>query len=705
MATVNHTPRSTTIIPASASAGPFLVGFRLFDSDGLSVYVNGVQTTDFAVMASYSDGYDDNARILMVAPVPAGSKLRIDGDMEPSRSMDYIPTDPSILQKINVELGRAWAALMEAYRDNKRSLRVDRAIPPWTPTPGRIPVWDGEKIVDGPNGADISGAGAAATAAVAAAAQVEAAAATLGGAIGKLDRTDYMELAAPYTVKPLGWRWPLQAFQGALGEAGKSVSAQSWTHVLDRAIKSGERIDIGGGAWPMREKLNATTGITITDDTPVDVHMSAKGEIILGPEYPWHSGGFLDVRAAGSASIDRKIPFRWIGGKFNAEGLLTAGASGISIFDIFQRTGFRIQDVQFWAGYNKNGGLWGNVDTAITTHNCNGGIIENCDFTGMYDAGVYLSGDYSAPSWDMVGEGEIVRGCRFRRVNNMVTFKRDHMGAFLQDNVGFEVGNGYLASPASGGAGNQGESLQIRGGRIIKCRGRPVYLETGLGAHVSDMLIEDFGHEIANPSTMTNVATGNNIAGIDLRGVQSAIVHDNVVRQREWAGTTASAAGTAVIGIRLGVDETATSTKNSLIHHNRIERVQRPLYEDAACAANRFEDNVEIAPGAGTILASAALGTGSVLLKPVLDFRADIDAGMIAANSSVIVNVPAVGVAQGDWVESWSLGNRNSGTAGVSSMTVEVYCKADAVEFILRNVTGSNINIGNTNYRARVRKA
>lgn len=535
--------------------------------------------------------------------------------------------------------------------------------------------------------------------------EAAASAASLSGSVEKLNRTGYMELAAPYSVKPLGWRWPLQAFQGALAEDGKTSTAQSWTHVLDRALKSGEKISISQGQWPMREKLNATTGISVLDDTPVDVEATSGAEIILGPEYPFHTGGFIDIRASAQASIDRKVPLRWIGGKFNVEALTPSAKYGITIFDIFQRTGFRLQDIQFWAGYNKNGGLLGNVDTAITTHNCNGGIIENCDFTGMLDAGVYLSGDYSSPAWDGIGEGEIVRGCRFRRVQNMVVFKRDHMGATLIDNRGYEVFNGYLASPASQRPGSQGESVQIRGGFIKKCRGRPVYLETGLSAHVSDMVIEDFGFEISDPTIPTSVASGNNIAGIDLRGVNSAIVHDNLISLREWAGGTAAGANYAVIGIRAGSDDTGNSTKGAIVHDNRIVRLHRPILENVECEGNTFRDNVEIIPGAGTVLPSLVQGAGSVLLKPVQDFRATVDPGAIAAGGSAMVNVPASGIAIGDWVESWSFGNQNSGTAGILGLTVEVYTKFNEVEFILRNVTNASISIGNTIFRARVRKA
>lgn len=524
-----------------------------------------------------------------------------------------------------------------------------------------------------------------------------------------LDRASYAELASPYAVKPLGWRWPIQAFLGAKAEVAKVLGVQDWTPILDRALKSGEQINISKGPWNLRTKLNAATGISILDDTPIDVQMAGGAEIVLNAEIPWFSGGFFDIRTVGSAGVSSKVPLRWIGGKFNTEALVVDPmlASGISLFDIFQRSNYRLQDIVFAAGINKNGGLWGNIDTFVTTHNCFGGMIDNCDFVGAYDSGVYMSGNYypdGGPSWDGIGEDEQISNSRFRRTNNMVTFKRDHMGAKLLNNYGYEVQNGYLASPASGRLGNQGEAIQIQGGRIIRAQGRPVFMSTGITCHISNMMIEDFGHSILDPLILTNVATGNNIAGIDIRGVKSAIVHDNLIRQREWAGGTA-VAGQAILGIRTGMSDGEDQySSDCLIHDNRIERLMRPIYDDAGCLRNRYVDNIEVDPPSGTTLQSAVLGTGSLLLKPVLQFTQAIDPASIAANASLVLTITATGVIPGDWIESWSLGNRSSSTSGLSSIGISVYAVTDGVEFVLKNNSASAVDIPNTNFSARVRK-
>lgn len=159
MATVANTTRITTITPAVLSAGPFLVGFRLFEADAIDVYVDGdrLEDTDFTVIATFSDGFDDGASVLLDTAV-VSQEIRIEGAMRPERGFDYIPTDPSIIQKINVELGRLWATTIELRREASRSLRVQSEGPVVTLDAGRSVMWDGAKFVPGPTGDDIANA-------------------------------------------------------------------------------------------------------------------------------------------------------------------------------------------------------------------------------------------------------------------------------------------------------------------------------------------------------------------------------------------------------------------------------------------------------------------------------------------------------------------------------------------------------------------
>lgn len=123
MATVSL-PRTNRFTLASTSAGPFLVGFRLFSATGLQVYINGLPTTAFTVAFNPIDGYDDNATITFTVPQTSGTVVQIDGDEVPARAADYVNPDPNLTQKLNADLGRLAAAVADLYTKLQRTVRA-----------------------------------------------------------------------------------------------------------------------------------------------------------------------------------------------------------------------------------------------------------------------------------------------------------------------------------------------------------------------------------------------------------------------------------------------------------------------------------------------------------------------------------------------------------------------------------------------------
>lgn len=119
MTTVPASTRTTTYTLASASAGPFLVGFRIFD-ETLIVKVNGAVRTDYTVAATFVGGYTDSASITFDDDLAIADVVVIDGDMPISRGAEYLNPDPSLTTKINIEMGRVWAALQQIGRDTSR---------------------------------------------------------------------------------------------------------------------------------------------------------------------------------------------------------------------------------------------------------------------------------------------------------------------------------------------------------------------------------------------------------------------------------------------------------------------------------------------------------------------------------------------------------------------------------------------------------
>jgi len=138
MATVAPTPRTNRITLITPSVGPFLVGFRLFDSENLRVSDGDGPRTDWTLSADFSEGFDDDARITFGRP--ASGIITIEGDMVPDREGDYRAGDPTLTQKLNIELARHVAIMQEQRRDLKRApLLTGPGQDPLDPIPGYYP--------------------------------------------------------------------------------------------------------------------------------------------------------------------------------------------------------------------------------------------------------------------------------------------------------------------------------------------------------------------------------------------------------------------------------------------------------------------------------------------------------------------------------------------------------------------------------------
>lgn len=163
MATLSTDPRTTTITLASVSSGPFDLSFRLFDSDGVTVYVNGTATNNFTLSADFRDGYDDNATITLNSSQPIGTIIVVDADLRPRREADYID-GPGLTAKLNIEFARIWSSIADTRRDSKRGIRVLGEISPIALTAAeranRAVIFsaDGLKVLAGPTADEVAAA-------------------------------------------------------------------------------------------------------------------------------------------------------------------------------------------------------------------------------------------------------------------------------------------------------------------------------------------------------------------------------------------------------------------------------------------------------------------------------------------------------------------------------------------------------------------
>lgn len=123
MATVPKNTRSTVINLSMTSAGPFDIGFRLFDSDAVKVYVDGVEATAFTLAAAYANGFDDAATITFTSDVTAPAVITIEAALVPWREKDLVNGDRNLVAHLNVELARIVSSLAEIRRDVDRAIR------------------------------------------------------------------------------------------------------------------------------------------------------------------------------------------------------------------------------------------------------------------------------------------------------------------------------------------------------------------------------------------------------------------------------------------------------------------------------------------------------------------------------------------------------------------------------------------------------
>ena len=287
MATVAKNSRSTTSTLASATAGPFSVGFRLFDDDALLVYVNGVSRADWTLSSTYADGYDDDASITFDAALDIADDLRIEGWLSPARSADYVNGDPGLTTKMNIELARLWSSVIEVKREVSRALRGFDALSP----------------VDG---VDLETVAAAETYATAASASASAAAASEAAALAAenslLEWAGAWQTATAYAPSDIvqesgnsyvclvahtsgvfatdlgALKWELFAAKGLSGSgSGDLVAANNLNDVVDPAASL---VNLGG--QPLNANLTAIAGITVTRGGLITKDGSAIKNLAIG---------------------------------------------------------------------------------------------------------------------------------------------------------------------------------------------------------------------------------------------------------------------------------------------------------------------------------------------------------------------------------------------------------------------------------------
>lgn len=113
--TLTFSKREFTYNPV-VSTTTFSVTFPIFDNSDLIVLVKGVETEDYSVSATYTNGRSTNASIILFTPVSSGT-VTIRGRRNPRIDRSITPTTADVINTIALELDRTSASAQEMARD------------------------------------------------------------------------------------------------------------------------------------------------------------------------------------------------------------------------------------------------------------------------------------------------------------------------------------------------------------------------------------------------------------------------------------------------------------------------------------------------------------------------------------------------------------------------------------------------------------
>lgn len=108
------------------STDTFNVTFPIFSADDLRVYVDGVETLDFSVSATFAGGRSDDASVVLDAAV-SGVDVEIYGAKAPARATSYLPSSPNLAENLQFDVDVLTAIVQEQVRDTLAAIAVAQA--------------------------------------------------------------------------------------------------------------------------------------------------------------------------------------------------------------------------------------------------------------------------------------------------------------------------------------------------------------------------------------------------------------------------------------------------------------------------------------------------------------------------------------------------------------------------------------------------
>jgi hypothetical protein len=212
-------------------------------------------------------------------------------------------------------------------------------------------------------------------------------------------------IEAPAIINPLGYPWPIFAFNGGAAEYAKATAIADYQPVMGTALATGEKVRFPKWEYPVRSLgLSGTinAGVNLQADTPVDVECASGAKFIAGECFVGIVSAMIRLLGnttptTSTASI--LTPFSWRGGIMSGEALTAAHGAGsgfgAGLLDVSQYFNPLIEGILFDTGVTTpalNVIGCGYIDTGLGLHGNIGSQVIGNGFRGFFDVGVYDNG-------------------------------------------------------------------------------------------------------------------------------------------------------------------------------------------------------------------------------------------------------------------------------------------------------------------------
>ena len=272
------------------------------------------------------------------------------------------------------------------------------------------------------------------------------------------------------------------------------------------------------------------------------------------------------------------ISLKWTGGRtdMSALGLGGAGTSWDHFYvgEKFDDVSFQFIDIYSGEDYTTN-----HADSGIFCV-AKKFVCQNSRFQGLWDSGIYLSGDISESN----GESASIENNKFIKCNVGVISKRRWRRYVVSGNF-FDRPVTAIATGEADTTLLPGDNNIITDNEIVQPKACGIQVAIGTGSIVANNRIEDQGYDLAD----VIVAAGS--SGIALKGSKDCVVEGNWIGMRRF--TTGTSAHRAIQMERRTFNAVNYDATGNLVAHNRIDGINTGIREeDANQDRNRVMHNV-----------------------------------------------------------------------------------------------------------------